>query len=92
MDRPQEEKIMRKVGMCPICGGKTSIKRVDVTESAGKRLVLIKKVEAEVCSQCGERMYSVATMQRLDSLMQKVKAKSAKPDSKRQVEVYALSS
>ena len=91
MDRPQEEKVVKKVGKCPICGGRTTMKRVDVTESAGKRLVLIKKVEAEVCSQCGERMYSESTMQKLDSLMRKVKAKTAKPEARTQVEVYALS-
>ncbi len=50
VDRPEEEKAMEKVGKCPICGGKTSLKRVDVTESVGKRLVLIRKVKAEVCS------------------------------------------
>lgn len=61
MDRSQEEKVVRKIGKCPICGGRTTMKRVSVTESAGKRLVLIKKVEAEVCSQCGERMYSENT-------------------------------
>ncbi|MHB2036158.1 MAG: type II toxin-antitoxin system MqsA family antitoxin [Nitrososphaerales archaeon] len=85
----QEEKVVRKV-MCPICGGRTTMKRVSVTESAGKRLVLIKKVEAEVCSQCGERMYSENTMQKLDSLMRKVKAKTARPEARTQVEVYAL--
>ncbi|MBI2184263.1 MAG: type II toxin-antitoxin system MqsA family antitoxin [Thaumarchaeota archaeon] len=80
-----------RAGKCPICGGKTTMKRVDVTESVGNRLVVVKSVEAEVCTQCGERLYSESTMRKLDSLMQKVKSGSAKPESKRELEVYALS-
>jgi YgiT-type zinc finger domain-containing protein len=90
MVRSKEEKVM-KVGKCPICGGKTAVKRVDVTESIEGKLVLIKSVEAEVCSQCGERLYSASTMRKLDSLIERVKSGSAKPDGKKEIKVYALS-
>jgi len=88
--KEKEERIMDKVGRCPICGGKTSVKAVDVTENVEKRLVLIRKVQAEVCLQCGERMYSEGTMRKLDSLLQRVREGSAKPKKETKVEVYAL--
>lgn len=80
-----------KLGICPICGGKTAGKNVDLTESIKGKIVIIKKVKAEVCSQCGERLYSKNEMQKIDAFLQKVKSRSVKPKSKREVEVYSLS-
>ena len=79
-----------KVGACPICGGKTARKSVDLTESVKGKIVIIKKVKAEVCSQCGERLYSESEMQKIDAFLQKVKSGFVKPKSKREVEVYSL--
>lgn len=79
-----------KLGTCPICGGKTVKKYVDLTESIKSKFVVIKKVEAEVCSQCGERLYSKDEMQKIDAFLQKVKKGTIKPKSKRKVEVYSL--
>ena len=79
-----------KLGVCPICGGKTVRKSVDLTESLKGKIVIIKKVKAEVCLQCGERLYSESEMQKIDAFLQKVKNGSVKPKSKREVEVYSL--
>src|SRR5574341_330244 len=87
--RLQETKEM-KLGVCPICSGKTARKRVDLTESVKGRLVVIKSVKAEVCSQCGERLYSQDEMQKIDAFLRKVKTGSVKPRSRKQVEVYSL--
>ncbi len=79
-----------KLGICPICGGNTVRKRVDLTESVRSRLVVIRSVKAEVCSQCGERLYSQGEMQKIDAFLQKVKKGSVKPKSRKEVEVYLL--
>ncbi len=79
-----------KLGICPICGGKTVRKGVDLTESIKGKIVIIKKVKAEVCLQCGERLYSESEMKKIDAFLQKVKNGSVKPKSKREVEVYSL--
>lgn len=79
-----------KLGICPICGGKTVRKRVDLTESVKGRLVVIRSVKADVCSQCGERLYSEDEMQKIDAFLQKVKKGSVKPKSRKEVEVYSL--
>ncbi len=79
-----------KLGICPICGGKTVRKRVDLTESVKDRLVVIKSVKAEVCSECGERLYSQDEMQKIDAFLQKVKTGSVKPKSRKNVEVYSV--
>jgi len=65
-------------------------KSVDLTESIKGKIVIIKKVKAEVCLQCGERLYSESEMQKIDAFLQKVKNGSVKPKSKREVEVYSL--
>ncbi len=80
-----------KLGICPICGGETVRKRVDLTETVKARLVVIRSVNAEVCSQCGERLYSENEMQKIDAFLQKVKRGSVKPKSRKEVEVYLLS-
>ena len=90
MVRLQKAKEM-KLGVCPICGGKTMRKHVDLTESIKGKIVIIKKVKAEVCSQCGERLYSKDEMQKIDAFLRKVKTGSVKPTSKREAEVYSLS-
>jgi YgiT-type zinc finger domain-containing protein len=79
-----------KLGICPICGGKTVRKHVDLTESIKNKFVIIKKVKAEVCSQCGERLYSEAEMRKIDAFLKKVKNGSIKPKTKREAEVYSL--
>lgn len=79
------------LGICPICGGKTTQKSVDLTESIKDKVVIIKKVKAEVCLQCGERLYSADEMKKIDEFLQKVKSGSVKPKSKREAEVYSLS-
>lgn len=79
-----------KLSTCPICGGKTVRKHVDLTESVKGKFLIIKKVKAEVCSQCGERLYSKIEMQKIDAFLQKVRKGSVKPKSKKEVEVYSL--
>jgi len=80
-----------KLRVCPICGGKIVSKNVDLTESIKGKIMIIKNVKAEVCSQCGERLYSEAEMKKIDTFIQKVKKGLVKPKSKKEAEVYSFS-
>lgn len=78
------------VNICPICGGKTKGKIVELTESVNGKLVMISNVEAEVCMQCGERLYSENEMKKIDELIMKVKKGIIKPSTKKKMEVYSF--
>ncbi len=76
------------LGKCPLCGGTTNTESVDITESLGGKIVLIKDIKAEVCSQCGERLYSSSEIKKIEVLLHKVKQGTIKPKETRQAEVY----
>jgi YgiT-type zinc finger domain-containing protein len=61
MDQFRGEDKMR-VDKCPICGGETKEDVVEVQENIKGKFYIIKGVKAEVCVQCGERMYSIDDM------------------------------
>lgn len=67
MDPVQKEKGKMRVGTCPICGGETVDKKVDVIETVNGRWVIMQGVPAEVCTQCGERLYSEREMKKWKS-------------------------
>lgn len=56
---------------CYFCKGKTEIKNVDVDFRWGDRLIVVKNVPVEVCTQCGERYYSAEVSKKLDELVKK---------------------
>lgn len=76
------------LGKCPLCGGTTKIELVDITESMSGKIVLIKDIKAEVCTQCGERLYSSSEIKKIEELLDKVKQGTIKPKETKQVEVY----
>ena len=76
------------LGKCPLCGGTTKTESVDITESISGKMVLIKDIKAEVCTQCGERLYSSSEIKKIEELLDKVKQGTIKPKETKQVEVY----
>lgn len=76
------------LGKCPICGGTAKTESVDITESISGKMVLIKDIKAEVCTQCGERLYSSSEIKKIEELLDKVKQGTIKPKETKQVEVY----
>ena len=76
------------LGKCPLCGGTTKTESVDITESISGKIVLIKDIKAEVCTQCGERLYSSSEIKKIEELLDKVKQGTIKPKETKQVEVY----
>lgn len=79
-----------KVGKCPICGGETREAVVEVQETIRGKAYIIKGVEAEVCTQCGERLYSMEEMRRIEEMRKKLVEKRVKPIEVREVEVVSL--
>lgn len=56
--------------VCPMCCGQTVVRKVTKVISGGVTTATI-EVQAEVCSNCGEKLYSADTVR----LFQEIKAK-----------------
>ncbi len=61
---------------CPVCGGKLNAKKVEKLLRGGVHTATL-KVRAEVCTHCGERLYSPRTVKRFE----KIRAKLACQDT-----------
>lgn len=79
-----------RVEKCPICGGDTKEDIVEVQEIIEGEAYIIKGVKAEVCVQCGERMYSLDEMRRIEKVREKIKNRMIKPIEVRKVAVVSL--
>ena len=53
-------------------------KEVEVIKKAGKRVVVVKDVPAWVCKQCGERYYSIDTVERIEGIVKEVREEKVK--------------
>ena len=50
---------------CDLCGSLMQEQSVTYTLQLGDKLVVVEHVPARVCTQCGERLYSPETVERL---------------------------
>jgi YgiT-type zinc finger domain-containing protein len=57
---------------CPICGGELVEKDVQKLLRGGIHTAVL-RVKAEVCLQCGERLYSEETVRRFEDIRAKLK-------------------
>ena len=55
---------------CEFCGGKTAKKTVKKQHWLKGKLYIIENVEAEVCTQCGERYFHATTLDAIDKLLE----------------------
>jgi YgiT-type zinc finger domain-containing protein len=62
-----------KVGKCSICGRDTKEDIVEVQEIIENEAYIISGVNAEVCVQCGERIYSLGEMRRIEKVREKMR-------------------
>ncbi|GIV77781.1 MAG: hypothetical protein KatS3mg050_2175 [Litorilinea sp.] len=62
---------MKPFHKCPVCGGELVEKEVEKLLRGGKHTAVI-KVRAEVCLQCGERLYAAETVKRFEQIRQKL--------------------
>lgn len=82
---------MKLVGTCPLCGGETKEKEVEVQETVNGKLHIITGIKAEVCTQCGERMYSENTLRCIEKIRDEIAERSIKPIETRKIDVYPAS-
>lgn len=62
---------MKPFEKCPVCSGEIIDKEVEKLLRGGIHTAVL-KVHAEVCLQCGERLYSVETVRRFEQIRQKL--------------------
>ena len=61
---------MRAIGenrMCEFRGGRTKAKNVKRQHWLNKKLYIVENVQAEVCTECGERCFHAKTLDALDA-------------------------
>lgn len=55
--------------ICEFCGGQTLKKKVKRQHWLDGKLYIVENVEAEVCSECGERYFHATTLDQIDRLL-----------------------
>jgi YgiT-type zinc finger domain-containing protein len=69
---------MKKMEPCSRCGGEMEEKEIEVIKKAGEKVVVVKDVPAWVCKQCGERYYSIDTVERINGIVKEVSDEKVK--------------
>ena len=57
--------------LCPSCGAALTQRTVEKTIHGGNRVAVV-RVEADVCPQCGERLYSLESIMRFEQVARKL--------------------
>ena len=70
--------------ICPICGGKKTKGKTTFSADLGIGVVVVREVEATICSQCGEEWIDDATARQLEEIVNDARARRS------QVEVAAM--
>jgi YgiT-type zinc finger domain-containing protein len=55
---------------CEFCGAETEKKKVKRQHWLHGKLYIVENVEAEVCSECGERYFHVRVLEEIDRLLE----------------------
>ena len=61
---------------CDICGGPMVEQEVTYRIELDEKLIVVENVPAKVCVQCGERLYSAVTVERLQQTVWEKKTPS----------------
>ena len=69
---------------CPLCGGNKTSGETTFTADLGSGVVVVRRVRATVCSQCGEEWIDDATARRLEQVVNDARSQH------REVEVTAF--
>ena len=70
--------------ICPICGGKKTKGKTTLSADLGSGVVVVREVEATICSQCGEEWIDDATARKLEDIVNDARVRQL------QVEVAAM--
>jgi YgiT-type zinc finger domain-containing protein len=57
--------------ICEFCEGQTTKKKVKKQHWLHGKLYIVENVEAEVCSECGERYFHATILDEIDHLLEK---------------------
>jgi YgiT-type zinc finger domain-containing protein len=68
----RKEETMMPFEKCPVCGGEVVEKKVEKLLRGGGNTAAI-KVSAEVCLQCGERLYDQETVRCFERIRERLK-------------------
>lgn len=68
---------MKAFDQCPACGGELIEKQVEKLLRGGDDVATV-RVPAEVCTHCGERLYSVETIQLFEEIQSRLAQKQTK--------------
>ena len=60
---------------CPLCGGNKTDGRTTFTADLGSGVVVVRRVQATICSQCGEEWIDDETARRLESVVDEARLK-----------------
>ncbi len=69
---------------CPMCGGHKEAGLTTFTADLGENLVVVRRVPATVCNQCGEEWLNNETAKQLEAIVEEARAK------KHQLEVLSF--
>ncbi len=64
-----------KENQCPLCGGNKTLGETTFTADLGSGVVVVRRVRALVCSQCGEEWIDDATARRLEQVVNEARLK-----------------
>ena len=56
--------------ICEFCGGETVKKKVKRQHWLHDKLYIVENVEAEVCSECGERYFHASILDEIDRVLE----------------------
>lgn len=57
--------------ICEFCKGETIVKKVKRHHYLKGKLYVVENVEAEVCSECGERYFHAKVLEEIDNMLEK---------------------
>ncbi len=80
----QEEISINNTGTCPICGGKKNSGTTTFTADIGTGVVVVRRVRALICAQCGEEWIDDETARLLEGIVEEARR------NRREVEVTVL--
>lgn len=72
-------------GKCPMCGGKKGKGTTTFTTDLGFGVVVVRKVQADLCQQCGEAWIKPETAKQLEKVVEDARSQH------HQVEVLEMS-
>ena len=67
-----ERQKMKPFEKCPICGGELEQKKVEKLLRGGKHTAVL-RINAEVCTHCGERLYAQDTVRYFEQIRNKLR-------------------